>query len=74
MYKMSNFEIDRLHEEFKGINDRVIESESDLKEWQSGTNPFVSIDDIHLLEEQLHYMRGYHRLLRIRLAQQGIKA
>lgn len=73
MYKLSEVELKLLIDEEKAINDNIIMYEDDLKEYRSGTNRFIEIDDIHLIEEQLHYMRGYHRLLKIRLCQQGIK-
>lgn len=73
MYKMNNNELEELRLEYNSINDKVIEYEDDLKEYRSGNNRFIEIDDIHLLEEQLHYMRGYLRLVKIRLYQQGVK-
>lgn len=73
MYKMTSDEIDRLKLEYDSVADAIIEYESDLKEYRTGNNRFISIDDIHIIEEQLFYMRGYKRLLIIRLYQQGVK-
>lgn len=73
MYKMNDVEIQELKLEYDAINDKVIMYEDDLNEFRTGELRFISLDDIHLLEEQLHYMRGYLRLVKIRLNQQGIK-
>ena len=72
MYKLTKQEIDELILEYQNINDLVILYEGDIAEYRKGSNRFVTLDDIHIIEEQLHYMRGYLRIVKIRLAQQGV--
>ena len=72
MFKMDSEALHRLTEEYQQLNDRIIKIEDKLRSWQKGEEKFCCLDDIHLLEEQLHYMRGYARLLKIRLYQQGV--
>lgn len=72
MYRLNDLELDELKNEYAFLNDKIIDYEGYLNEFRHGDNRFCSIDDIHLLEEQLHYMRGYLRLIKIRLSQQGI--
>lgn len=73
MYKMNNAEIEMLKIEYDGIKDKVLEYENDIHEYRQGKNPYITLDDIHLIEEQLHYMHGYLRLIKIRLYKQDIK-
>lgn len=72
MIKMNDAELQGLKIEYQGINDKVLEYEADISEYRKGNEKFITIDDIHLIEEQLYYMRGYLRLVKIRLYQQGI--
>lgn len=72
MTKLDNDVLMRMQEEYKGLVDRIDKLEAMLKSFRAGENPFTDLSEIHLLEEQLHYMRGYRKILRIRLHQQNV--
>lgn len=73
MYRMTKEEVEKLKEELSIISSYVDDYEEEVNLARKGQNKFLTVDDIHDVEEQLHYMRGYLKLLKIRAYKQGLK-
>lgn len=72
MTKLENDVIDRMKHEFSDLDFKIGKLESKIKLFRDGKNNYTDLAEIHLLEEQLHYMRGYRKILKIRLYQQNV--
>lgn len=58
----------RLYKEKMELQSKVDKLESFVHDARRGDIADITLQEIHILEEQLHYMRGYLRILNQRLA------
>lgn len=58
----------RMEVEQQELSERCEALGNFLKDCRTSKVHDISIDDIHLLEEQYRYMLGYERVLKIRIA------
>lgn len=58
----------RAVDEKMNLEQRTEKLDTFIKEVKNSNNPDIDATDLELLEEQLHYMRGYLRVLNIRLS------
>lgn len=58
-------------EEIEELKIKVKTTEDFVNEARHHNIPDTDLDEIHLAEEQLHYMRGYLRLMDIRFAREA---
>ena len=72
MTKLDNDVVSRMLVEYQELDAKIQKLEKQTKDFRGGKNKYTDIAEIHLLEEQLHYMNGYRRLLKIRLYQQNV--
>ena len=72
MTKLDNDLVARMLIEYQELDAKIQKLEKQIKDFRGGKYKYTDISEIHLLEEQLHYMNGYRRLLKIRLYQQNV--
>lgn len=72
MYKLDDLSREELKKELEAIKVQVDKYEFMVKNFRAGNDKFMTLEDIKLIEEQLHYMRGYLKIIKIRAYQQGI--
>lgn len=58
----------RAVDEKMNLEQRTEKLDTFIKEVKNSNNPDIDATDLELLEEQLHYMRGYLRVLNIRIS------
>lgn len=58
----------RAIDEKMNLEQRTEKLDTFIKEVKNNNNPDIDATDLELLEEQLHYMRGYLRVLNIRIS------
>ena len=67
MLRKSDEAYTRMYKEKCELQLKVDKLEDFVRKARKGEIPDTSINEIHTLEEQLHYMRGYLRILKQRL-------
>lgn len=70
---MKTEQLDELITEQKELDLKLNKLDAFIKNQYKSNDAVVSNTYLQLLEEQLHYMRGYNKILKIRLFQEGIK-
>lgn len=68
MFKSNSPAYIRAVDEKMNLEQRTEKLDTFIKEVKSSNNPDIDATDLELLEEQLHYMRGYLRVLNIRIS------
>lgn len=68
MLKKDDDTYKRIEEEASDLKTRVTKLEVFVTRARKGEIENITLHEIHMLEEQLHYMRGYLRILNQRLA------
>ena len=68
MMRKSDEEYSRMYREKCELQIKVDKLEDFVSKARKGEVPDTTLQEIHTLEEQLHYMRGYLRILKQRLA------
>ena len=73
MVKLESDVVERMKVEYTELDERITKLDAKIKSFRAGENKFTDVSEIHLLEEQMHYMRGYRKILKIRLYQQNVE-
>ena len=71
MLRKTDEEYTRLYKEKCDLQIKVDKLDSFVCSARKGEIADINLSEIHTLEEQLHYMRGYLRILKQRLAITG---
>ena len=68
MLRTSDAAYTRLIDEKANLEKKVEAIDSFINKCRKSEIDDITLDEIHLLEEQAHYMRGYLRILKMRIS------